>query len=192
MRKHLTILLLLLAICLRITPAQAGNPDTDIAIREGVRQYQRLVAYNEANKRAGHPEKNIYVFSFDPQMDFLERWVAYKSINQKEKDEFGNAFLINLNHYLTSYNTKSTATHEVYVCLVSNFVVKLNKEVNGNLTTQTDVIASLKSAYETSKSNRDNQSIKNYESYRTAYENEVKALINGIFKDKKPKHIITT
>lgn len=161
-------------------------------IREGQRQYEELVKFNQQNRKEGRQQDNLYVFSLDKNEDFLTQWVAYRSMSAAEKDEYSSDFLTNLNTYLGQVNADANVKFEMYVCLVSNFKVRLKVPLDDDLNQQEKVVASLKEAYEKSKSNDDKLASENYDAYRTASRKALTGLIDQTFKNRKPNHIIVS
>lgn len=159
-------------------------------ISEGQRQYQELVRFNQQNRKEGRQQDNLYIFSLDKNEDFLTQWVAYRSMSAAEKDEYSSDFLTNLNTYLGEVNADENVKFEIYVCLVSNFKVRLKVPLDDDLNQQGKVLASLKAAYEKSKSNDDKAAYQNYDAYRTTSRKALNGLIDQAFKNRKPNHII--
>lgn len=98
-----------------------ADPLIENFVKEGSRQYQQLIEYNANNAQLGCNEKNWYVFSFNPDDNWLE-------LSNNGADADGNSLydplnLQEVNDLLVSFN-QNTQT-QLYICIVSDWKVGL-------------------------------------------------------------------
>ena len=98
-----------------------GGRSFDKYVIEGSRQYQELIEHNSKNTLLGCEEKNWYVFSFNPDDNWLE--LSNNGIDAEGNTLYDPLNLQEINDLLIAFN-QDTET-QLYVCVVSDWKVGL-------------------------------------------------------------------
>ena len=111
---------------LMIIPALlATHLDSDepvgLYIDEGIRQYQQLIEFNAINSKAGCADKNWYLFSFNPDDNWLE--LSEGGLDADGNELYSPENLNEINDLLVTFN--QTAETQLYVCVVTDWKVGL-------------------------------------------------------------------
>jgi hypothetical protein len=123
MKIRITVLILFLMMQL-IGKASftLDNSDFEKYVQEGTRQYKALLEFNRKNMEEGCPEHNWYIFSFNPDDNWME-W------SNGGVDVMGNQLYnpVNLQQIndekLVQFNQNGGLDEQLYVCVVTDWII---------------------------------------------------------------------
>ncbi|MCB0654211.1 MAG: hypothetical protein KDC85_23220, partial [Saprospiraceae bacterium] len=92
-------------------------------IREGSSQYRHLLEYNAKNESEGCSDKNWYIFSFNPDDQWLE--LSNGGWDADSNSLYNPQNLQEVNDLLVAFNQHETAETQLYICLVTDWKITL-------------------------------------------------------------------